>query len=204
MSGASKITLSAEELQLADNTEWILTKRTIIDTAVLLFAQLAEQFKIHAEQQSHPLAETIIHSSPKISKGENYRMLPWVILDYPRSFQKDQVFAIRTMFWWGNFISISLHVSGNYARSLQRVLQNEMALKSLNDYYLCVNTAEWEHHFEPGNYRPIQTLTAAEVKNITYSKQFIKLAIKFELQQWNEMPELLEKEFLKLLQLAVY
>lgn len=204
MSGASKITLSAEELQLAANTEWILTKRTIIDTAVLLFSRLADQYKVHIQAQSLRLPEAVVQSSPKIAKGENYRLLPYVILDYPRCFEKEQVFAIRTMFWWGKAVSITLHVSGNYARSLRRALQVESVLGDLQNYYLCVNNTEWEHHFEPDNYQQIGMLRREQVQHIAVNSPFIKLAVPFTLQQWNALPELLEKELVKLIQLAAH
>ena len=55
----------------------------------------------------------IVQSTPKIAKGENYLQLPYVLLDYPRCFDKENIFAIRTMFWWGNFFSITLHLSGS-------------------------------------------------------------------------------------------
>lgn len=202
MSGASKITLSAEELQLAANTEWILTKRTIIDTAVQLFSWLAEQYKVHVQAQSLRLPQTVVLSSPKIARGENYRLLPYVILDYPRCFQQQQVFAIRTMFWWGNGISITLHVSGSYVGPLRKALQQQEQLQQLQNYYLCVNDKEWEHHFEADNYRPISLLTQEQVQHIAENSPFIKLAAKFNLQQWNTLPELLEKELVKLVQLA--
>jgi hypothetical protein len=204
MSGASKITLSAEELQLAANTEWILTKRTIIDTAAALFGRLAEQYKIHIQEQSNRLPTTVVQSSPKIARGENYRLLPYVILDYPRCFEKQQVFAIRTMFWWGNAISITLHVSGSYAGPLRKALQQEETLQHLQNYYLCVNDNEWEHHFEADNYQQIALLSNEQVQHIAINSPFIKLAAPFKLQQWNVLPELLEKELVKLIQLAAH
>ncbi|MEI8058688.1 MAG: hypothetical protein WCG67_00920, partial [Ferruginibacter sp.] len=149
------------------------------------------------------LPEPIIQSSPKISKGENYLQLPYIMLDYPRSFESGQFFAIRTMFWWGNFISITLHVSGRHATKLHQALQNEKVLKSISGFYLCINEEEWEHHFEKSNYQLLHTLSKTEIRNIISKEQFVKLAVKFELQQWNEMPELLEKAFIKLLQLSI-
>lgn len=204
MNGAPKITLSAEELQLAANTEWILTKRTIIETAVQLFGQLAAQYKLHMQVQSLRLPEAVIQSSPKITRGENYQLLPYVILDYPRCFEKEQVFAVRTMFWWGKAVSITLHVSGNYTAAVRRILQDDDLLQELQNYYLCVNDTEWEHHFEPDNYRRIGMLHKEQVQHIATNSPFIKLAVPFSLQQWNALPELLEKEWVKLIQLAAH
>ena len=36
----------------------------------------------------------------KYSVGENYRLPPYVVLDYPRQFGKRIRFAFRSMFWW--------------------------------------------------------------------------------------------------------
>jgi hypothetical protein len=146
----------------------------------------------------------VVQSSPKIARGENYRLLPYVILDYPRCFEKQQVFAIRTMFWWGNAISITLHVSGSYAGPLRKALQQEETLQHLQNYYLCVNDKEWEHHFEADNYQQIALLSSEQVQHIAINSPFIKLAAPFKLQQWNVLPELLEKELVKLIQLAAH
>ena len=69
--------------------------------------RLLLQLILHCRKKS-------LNSSPKISKGENYKGLPWLVLDYPRYFNKEDIFAIRTLFWWGNFFSITLHISGKY------------------------------------------------------------------------------------------
>ena len=62
------------------------------------------------------LPEEVLIQSPKISRGENYNGLPYVMLDYPRCFGKEDVFAMRTMFWWGNFFSITWHLKGKYSK----------------------------------------------------------------------------------------
>jgi hypothetical protein len=54
----------------------------------------------------------------KISRGENYQLLPYIILDYPSYFSRNNIFAVRTMFWWGNFFSITLHLSGDHKINL--------------------------------------------------------------------------------------
>jgi hypothetical protein len=38
------------------------------------------------------------------------------------------VFAIRTMFWWGNFFSVTLHMKGNYREHFQEKLIGNYAL----------------------------------------------------------------------------
>ena len=60
------------------------------------------------------LPAEVAEISPKISKGENYNGLPYVMFDYPRFFTKENVFAVRTFFWWANYFSVTLHLKGEY------------------------------------------------------------------------------------------
>jgi hypothetical protein len=199
MTEASKLTLSDEELQLAGNTNWILTKRIIIDKVVAMFAQLAATMQGKLHLQKALLPSIITQSTPKIAKGENYLQLPWVMLDYPRYFSGADALAVRCMFWWGNGISITLHVSGTCKTMLQQRFADILISETFCNYYLCVNEDEWQHHFKADNYLPVKELPAEKILQIIDNSPFIKIAVRFELQQWSEMPELLEKEFLQLL-----
>jgi hypothetical protein len=200
MTAHSKLILSNGELQLMTNTEWILTKRTIIDKINVLFGALAAGMKDSLQQQGH-LPAVIIASTPKIAKGENYLQLPYVILDYPRQFEKTGFFAVRTMFWWGNFFSCTLHLSGSYKKLYEELLLKNSKALQLNDWYVCVNENEWQHHFENDNYVPANALTQEEIMSILSQQHFIKVAAKFSLQQWKEADVLLEKTFADLLEL---
>ena len=202
MTEGSKITLSAEELQLAANTQWILTKRSVIDKTCLLFGQLAQAMQKEVDRQGKTLPVAILNSTPKIAKGENYLQLPYVILDYPRCFTQPDIFAVRTMFWWGNFFSITLQVSGMYKNKLQQQLLDNSMQHQWGDFYICINEDEWQHHFEEDNYLPFKELSAVAIKKITADKSFIKVAVKYELQQWNEIRELLQINFMQFLHVA--
>jgi len=204
MAGASKLILSHGEMELVTNTDWILTKRIIIDKVNVLFGALAASMQqmILAEQKAFPPA--VVLSTPKIAKGENYRQLPYVLLDYPRCFEKENVFAVRTMFWWGNFFSCTLHLSGEYKLQFKQALLNNITALKKNDLYICINKNEWEHHFEAGNYIALSELSTQEINTIINQQQFIKLAAKFSLHQCNEMDVLLEKCFSAIVQLLKY
>jgi len=201
MPAASKLKLSPEELQLVSDPQWILTKRSIIETVNELFGQLAAAMQPHVAACGHYLPAAVVQPAPKMARGENYLQLPYVILDYPRCFEKENIFAIRTMFWWGNFFSVTLHLSGKYKTAFEKNILR--ALESGGqEYYICVNEEEWQHHFEPGNYRLAMDLDAGEKAALFARHRFIKIAVRFPLQQWNEMPALLENAFLEMLKLA--
>src|SRR5688572_11448321 len=125
----TKLTLSPVELRLATDAEILLTKNAIIDKAKQLFNLLQDKQERYLTAQFN-LGKTIVDTSPKISRGENYRGLPYVVLDYPRIFEKDNIAAIRTMFWWGHFFSMTLHLSGRYKKQYERqILRSYTRLK---------------------------------------------------------------------------
>src|SRR6478672_2018750 len=109
MEGHTKIQLSDVEMDLVNNTGWILTKHDIIKKVYVLFGELSESMHKELASFEKYLPAEVFLKSAKITRGENYKMLPYVILDYPAFFDRDHIFAVRTMFWWGNFFSITLH-----------------------------------------------------------------------------------------------
>ncbi|MEO8413920.1 MAG: hypothetical protein ABI472_09685 [Ginsengibacter sp.] len=193
METGTKIHLSKLETELVQNKEWILTKHAIIKKVYRLFGQLHENYKQITEQEETELPEFFKNSGGKISKGENYQELPYVILDYPAVFSKENIFAIRTMFWWGNFFSISLHVSGKYCRRQKDFLTLLLYLKE-KDFFVCVNETEWQHHFEPSNYIAAAALDERLLIEIL-NRDFFKISKNIELNRWNEAPQFLNKTF---------
>ena len=107
MGSATKITLSPKELSLVTDPAFILTKRAIIEKVYELFARNIEVIKSEFETAAVKLPLAVASGTPKISKGENYRQLPYVMLDFPRCFSGNDVFALRTLFWRGPCFSLT-------------------------------------------------------------------------------------------------
>ena len=116
----AKIRLSKQELQLVTNADWILTKNGIIKKVQSLFGSLEQEMTTCLKDHAGQLPHEVINIHSKISKGENYEGLPYLILDCPRYFKGENIFAIRTMFWWGNFFSITLQLSGVYKNKFEK------------------------------------------------------------------------------------
>ena len=83
MSIGTKLHLSKLETELIRNKEWILTKHAIINKVYKLFGELNEIYKQISQQEETFLPEFYKNTRSKISKGENYEGLPYVMLDYP-------------------------------------------------------------------------------------------------------------------------
>ena len=200
MNNFSKLMLSNEEQQLVNNAGFILTKRIIIDKVCGLLAMVLENQKEAIGREEHWLPPEVIKSTPKISKGENYLLLPYVMLDYPRCFNADNIFAVRTMFWWGNFFSITLQLSGTYKEKFQKKIIENLEVEQ-QIFFICTNETQWQHNFEAANYTPVNLLNRKELQEIILKKQFVKIAMKFSLQHWNDVPVLLDTSFTELIKI---
>lgn len=182
---ATKIQLSAEESTLVQNADWLLTKNNIIEKVVLLFSELIPSMQQILHELKQPLPVTVANVSPKISKGEKYEGLPWVMLDFPRVFGKEDTWAIRTMFWWGHFFSITLHLKGKYKQQYQTVLMENMPLLKQHEFYICIADDEWRHHFSEDNYTPLHHLDESAIATMLSRNDFCKLSAKISLARWN-------------------
>jgi len=200
----SKLRLSQAEAELMQNASVILTKNSILKKVASGLESLQDWQWQQAEL--HGLREKAEFSrQPKISRGENYLGLPYYVLDYPRHSAKDQMFFIRTMFWWGNFFSVTLHISGDYVRQYSHHLS--YYFYNLQSNYIGVNENPWVHHFEEDNYVPLSTWTRKAFESYCMEAEHLKIAAAFPLREWPGVLEELKKKwifFLKSCGLVAY
>jgi hypothetical protein len=197
----AKIRLSQKEVELVSNAELILTKNVILEKVkqlLLLLQKKQQSFLNHPRLFS---SEDGAGTSPKISKGENYKGLPYLILDYPRIFKGTNIFAIRNMFWWGHFFSSTLHLSGNYKKRFEEKIISSLPDLLNQGFFYCVNDDQWEHDFETGNYLQLHEQLKPGIDNMIREKPFIKLAIKIPLHQWDDAPDILFTYFRKIIEM---
>ena len=134
--------------------------------------------------------------SAKISRGENYLGLPYVMLDYPREFDKRDTLAIRTFFWWGNFFSITLQLAGTYQQMYAAKVQEAIGKGLLNEWFITSSDNAWHHRFEDGYYTSINNGEDYKLSQLP----FIKVATRISLQNWNEAEGFLNKNFALLIE----
>ncbi|HQW85413.1 MAG TPA: hypothetical protein PK987_13155, partial [Ferruginibacter sp.] len=181
MNKESKLVLSADELQLVNNRDWILTKRVVMDKINSFMGELATKQKIILTKQKDFIPQEVLATDAKIAKGENYLQLPFLILDYPRYFKEENIFAVRTMFWWGNFFSVTMQLSGKYKLRYQQNLVDKYDEIKRSGFYLNVHENQWHHHFEIDNYKIVNDITKEEMASILAKKEFLKMAKMFPL-----------------------
>lgn len=187
----AKIQFSENELNVATDIGFILTKNRIIEKVYDSFGLLSERY---IKRSSGLLPFEVLSTLPKIARGENYNDLPYVMLDYPRFFSKDDVFAIRSMFWWGNDLSITLHLKGKFKTGYQHKLNRLNQYKD-QAWYLQLSENEWLHHKTPQTHQKIDdfTFTTSTIQDVETG--FIKIAAFYPLTQWNAATGFFEKSF---------
>jgi hypothetical protein len=195
----AKIVLSDKELEMVCNTDWILTKHKIIEKVYALLGEQAASMQKAILNSFLP--DEIKATTPKISKGENYLLFPYVMLDYPRYFNKENTMAIRTFFWWGKSVSLHLLLSGNYKEAATNKLLEQFSFLQEQNYSICISETPWQHHFEAENYLPIKQISANEFSDILNRKLFVKIGKEIPLAQWDAVPDFIEKSFLEMLEI---
>lgn len=195
MNREPKVRLSPLEKELIINSDWILTKNGIIEKVKALLGELQSRQQAILSQPLFALPEEVVLPSAKISKGENYKGLPYLVLDYPRYFTRGHVFAVRSFFWWGHFFSSTFQLSGDYKTKYEdNIIRSFPALQE-GGYSVCVNADPWEHDFSEANYSAIKNITANDFEELIRGHLFIKLAKKITLQEWDNAEEKLFEMF---------
>lgn len=181
--------LNEKELNYLSDTDFLLTKRKLIGQLQVLLTLAQEQLQALIREQGPPLPAGCLQRAGKISRGENYRGLPYLVLDYPRLLAKEDIFSFRTLFWWGHFFSCTLHLQGKSLRQYRQQLKITLSQAGTlpDDSWICVNHTPWEYHYGPDNYRLISDLPTEELENIL-EKDFIKVSRKIPLQAYEQLP----------------
>ena len=180
--------LNDADISFLSDESIFLKKQAVTRKLMEQFGMLEEEYKSVVPRYESLLPPKVLRKSGKISRGENYRGLPWIVLDCPATFGRDGVFAFRTLFWWGHPFSFTLHLSGHYLE--QHVPALVRSMETLDqDMLVCINSSPWEHHHEPSNYIPLakfrETITDPEA--FFRERNFLKFSKMLPLEQHQEL-----------------
>jgi hypothetical protein len=189
----AKIQFSPKESRLVQHADLILTKNRIIGKLCDALGKLGQEME--QEWRRHEISADKLWNPHKISKGENFRGLPYIVLDFPREFGKDDVLAIRTLFWWGNYFSITLQLKGRYKQLFEERLKANIELLSVHDFLISISEDEWAHQVNEDHYGFLSKMDKETVENIFKSRSFVKLVRKVSLDQWQIATNILWENF---------
>lgn len=187
MAQGTKITFSDEELKAIVKPDFFYTKHAAMQKVMALLGETERSLQ-EIVLKVPRLSEHTKTNSPKIFRGENYRQLPYMVLDHPRLFSTESIWAFRTMFWWGKEFSFTLHLQYAAWEKFRENISKRAGKLAGSGFYYCVNKSPWQYHFEEENYLPVDDLLNSNGTSEWEEKDFIKLSRKIPVAEFERVP----------------
>ena len=173
------IIFTSYELEIVQDSQFLPAKRMVMDKVEamwqLLITRLGGRHEDILQRLSQSLNIGFLDS--KISRGDNYMELPYVVLDFLRVFGKNEVFTYRCMFWWGNFFSFTLHIGGDSWDKLKPSFQLPETILNKETFIGCYQSP-WEYHYGQDNYTLITADNRLACEQMVKSMNHLKLSRK--------------------------
>ncbi len=181
----ANIRITDDEIRVIENSDFFIAKNKVSTKIKLLFGLLRDVLKQEIEKHPDLFPAEIYIETGRVFQGENYKLFPYILLDYPKLFSTTSVLTFRTMFWWGHCFSFTLHLEGNSLDLFRgNLVKNSQELYG-KGFYFCIHQSPWQYHFDEDNYLPIEQISELETQIKT--RKFVKLSRKLDLRQWPEI-----------------
>lgn len=167
--------MTPQERAVIQNRAFFDLKKSATDKIIKELQELRQAIKASTQFQQFDFPERTDTANGKISKGENYLGYPYLILDFPRRFEKGNIFAIRSMFWWGYGCIFTIHLSGDaFLVFKNKLLQSYHILKK-STFQVATSTDQWQHHPTSDTFRSIADFSYEEWAEFLESCSFFKM-----------------------------
>jgi len=176
--------LSDQELRVLQNTDFLHTKARALAKVEALLAETRNALEAVTMNSALTFPRGATLAGGKVARGENYRGLPYRVLDQPALLTAGDVFAFRTMFWWGHFFSATLHLQGPSLERYRHGLMDRLEDLAGGDLYISVGETPWEYHYGRDNYLPLRPGHRLHLERCS----FLKLSRRLELTEWQQLP----------------
>jgi len=182
----NQLHFSDAEISLLYDAALFERKRKVNEKIFSHFENIRLSLKDSSLHKQFPFPVGVDVIGGKISQGENYLGCPWVMLDFPKMFNKDAMFAYRTMFWYGHYLSASFLCSGEAANTFLPKLLSALHLLPHQTYF-SLNPDPWFHAIEPESSLLVSTLTNQRIVAHVNEFGFFKLSRKWTGTNFHEM-----------------
>ncbi len=172
--------LNEKEIEFLTQKEWVDIKTKVFDQLYKKFTALGKEFQIRYSD-NFPTSK-----NAKVSRGEYHQGYPYMVLDYPRIFELNNVLAFRLLFWWGNYISCTLHLKGEHLKqhSHKMSLLFDLLKKEKIKTYISIEGDEWDHDLESSSYCQLD-----DFNNSIDLDSFLKISFRLPLEEINNLDQ---------------
>jgi hypothetical protein len=150
------------EIEFMQNRDLFPWKRDVMSKIAHTLNEVKLEM-IKQEIHKHPIFPIDAdRTTGKLSRGENTLGQPWMILDFPRLFNKEQVIACRTLFAWSYPIQQILHINGKAFNNLNI---SDVDISKTDRIKVACHKEEWIYLGESTDWRPANSVNKSEIEN---------------------------------------
>jgi hypothetical protein len=168
----SSFKLTNKEFELILFTEYPLLKKNAIEKIQAHLHELGEQL-IKNQLITRPLPTT----SYKISKGENYLNLPYLVLDLPKIDGNHFPILCRTLFWWGKYFSFNVFIRKDAYDMVS--FEKKIKSQSMKGIHVLQSDKIWQQDLDTEDYNQVSKWP----ENIITEGPYLKLSIKHPIEE---------------------
>lgn len=129
--------LSSAELKLVQTTEYPLLKLAAMEKIKNMLQLTANELLLNSAFNRY-----IGQKQVKISAGENYLNLPYLVADVPKLTSATPHLHIRMLFWWGNYFAFQFFIDAKQLTT-NRLLAN---IAKAQGVYVLLNDNIWHNN----------------------------------------------------------
>lgn len=174
----SSFKLTNKEFELILDTEYPLLKKNVIEKIQAHLHQLGEKLI------KNPLiTRPLYNQSFKISKGENYLNLPYLVLDLPKIDGNSFPILCRTMFWWGKYFSFNVFIRKD-AYDMD-TFEKKIKSQPIKGFHVLLSDKIWQQDLDSDDYSQVSEWP----ENMNTEGDYLKLSIKHPIDEIDTLNE---------------
>lgn len=108
-------------------------------------------------------------------KGEHLELFPYQYLDFPKHFHASNVFAFRTLFWWGHHVVCALLLEGEGIKQHKLRIVDRFHQLAGQGLELSLAPTLWEWNRGEGYTLPITHDRKAQIAAVLAERSFLKI-----------------------------
>jgi len=187
--------ISEQELAILQNRDFLLTKKVIDEKITQLLLKTQQKLTFHIKERQIPLPDKVSLHPRKIARGENYKALPYWVCDFPASLSKQHVWAFRIVVWWGNEVSLSLILKGDFKKQTGHMSFDP----GMNEIFYATHSDPWQLELDTETSIRLTEQNAQKMQEHYREADFLKLSMSLSLNDINKLPDQSVISFDKLL-----
>lgn len=167
--------LNAKELATAQNTEIFKTKARVIKKIWSTFDELRASLQKELAGQPLLAPEGLDTTKGQVAKGDHHHHLPFVFMDMPQYFNRDEICTYRSFFWWGHGLVFALILSGPRLSQYKLRILRDYASYSNKGLHLAVTQTPWEWRQGQGYTIALTDSNRSRIRRALSRLTFVKL-----------------------------